>query len=350
MKERENYIKAYRFQSPEIIPMAFKINAASWPHYGRELEKLVVDNEFLFPGYIEGSVDWNNFPFNPAHIAGQPYTDRWGCVWETHVNGIAGTVIHHPLSDWADLDSYEPPDPDKNERGDTIDWKRRAAAVKKRKGEGRIAISGIEHGFLFLRLSYLRGFENVLYDMADGSPELATLIGEIEDYNKRIVENHLDSGADIVAFPEDLGAQQTPLISPEMFRTYLQPVYTRLMATANKKGVLVHMHSDGHIFDLLDDILACGVDIINLQDLVHGVDEIARHLKGRVAIELDVDRQRVTRFGSPGDIDDLIREEVAKLGSPEGGLSLKYGLYPGTPIENARAVMDAMTKYANYFA
>ena len=31
-------------------------------------------------------------------------------------------------------------------------------------------------------------------------------------------------------------------------------------------------------------------------------------------------------------------------------LCMIYGLYPGTPIENAAAVMDAMEKYAFYFS
>ena len=27
-----------------------------------------------------------------------------------------------------------------------------------------------------------------------------------------------------------------------------------------------------------------------------------------------------------------------------------YGLYPGVPLENVRALMDAMEKYATYYA
>jgi hypothetical protein len=109
------------------------------------------------------------------------------------------------------------------------------------------------------------------------------------------------------------------------------------------------MHSDGNIRDLADDLVAGGVDVLNLQDLVNGVDWIAANLKGRVCIDLDVDRQHVTRFGTAGQIDALIREEVEKLGSPEGGLMLIYGLYPGTPMENVKAVMDAMERYAGFY-
>ena len=43
-----------------------------------------------------------------------------------------------------------------------------------------------------------------------------------------------------------------------------------------------------------------------------------------------------------------IREKfsgVEKLNSPDGGLMMVYGMYPGIPIENANALMNAFEKY-----
>jgi hypothetical protein len=122
------------------------------------------------------------------------------------------------------------------------------------------------------------------------------------------------------------------------------------MVPAREAGCLVHMHSDGDIRDLVSDITISGVDALNLQDLVNGIDWIAKNLKGRVCIDVDIDRQQVTRFGTPEQIDRLIREEVEELGSPEGGLMMIYGLYPGVPIGNAKAVMDAMERYVGFYA
>lgn len=138
------------------------------------------------------------------------------------------------------------------------------------------------------------------------------------------------------------------MISPDLFRRYLKPVYRALMLRAKRAGAVIHMHSDGHIMALADDLLDCRVDVLNIQDLVNGIDEICQHLKGRVAIDLDVDRQSVTVHGSPGDVRDLIHEAVDKLSSPAGGLSLTYGLYPRTPLANVKALMDAMETYATY--
>jgi uroporphyrinogen-III decarboxylase len=110
------------------------------------------------------------------------------------------------------------------------------------------------------------------------------------------------------------------------------------------------MHSDGDIRLLIDDLLACGIEVLNLQDLVNGIDWIEKKLKGRVCIDLDVDRQKVTTHGTPDEIDALIHQEVEKLGSVQGGLMMIYGLYPGVPLRNVKALMDAMEKYATYYS
>ena len=69
----------------------------------------------------------------------------------------------------------------------------------------------------------------------------------------------------------------------------------------------------------------------------------------KICIDLDIDRQQITPFGTPEQIDALIKEEVKKISVPEGGLMMTYGLYPGLPLENVRAVMDAMERYAAYY-
>jgi len=58
-----------------------------------------------------------------------------------------------------------------------------------------------------------------------------------------------------------------------------------------------------------------------------------------------VDRQNIVISGSPGDVRELIREEVTKLAAPEGGLTFKVDIYPGIPLANLEALMDALEAY-----
>ena len=101
---------------------------------------------------------------------------------------------------------------------------------------------------------------------------------------------------------------------------------------------------------LIDDLLDCGIDVLNLQDRVNGIAWIKQRLRGRICVDLDIDRQDVTVRGTPAEVDALISEEVEALGSQDGGLMMIYGLYPGVPLENVAALMDAMERYATYYA
>ena len=89
--------------------------------------------------------------------------------------------------------------------------------------------------------------------------------------------------------------------------------------------------------------------VINLQDLVNGIDWIKQRFRGKLCVDLDIDRQSVTVYGTPKQIDELIRTEVEALATPQGGLTMIFGLYPGTPLENVSALMDAMERYMQWY-
>ena len=60
----------------------------------------------------------------------------------------------------------------------------------------------------------------------------------------------------------------------------------------------------------------------------------------------DIDRQDITVFGTPEESAAHVHRCVEQLGSPQGGLSLIWGVYPGTPLANINAVARAMDECA----
>ncbi|HCR16799.1 MAG TPA: hypothetical protein DIU35_04880 [Candidatus Latescibacteria bacterium] len=216
--------------------------------------------------------------------------------------------------------------------------------------KGKLAIGSLRRGHTFLTLQYIRGYENLIYDLADENPRLLDLIDRVETFKMGLVNKLMDAGVEWMGYPENLGMQIGPMLSPDHFRHFIKPSYQRFVSPAREKGCILHMHSDGDIRDLCEDLLDVGMDVLNLQDLVNSLDWIEANLKNKVCIDLDIDRQSVTRFGTPEHIDDHIRTWVGRLGSPQGRLMLIFGLYPGTLLKNAEAVMGAMTKYALHFS
>ena len=171
----------------------------------------------------------------------------------------------------------------------------------------------------------------------------------VEQFNLYLVKRFVNMGVDQIGYAEDLGMQHGPMLPKELFLQYIKPSYQRIMQPARDNGLIIHMHSDGDIRQLADELIDSGVSVINLQDLVNGIDWIAQQFRGKVCVELDIDRQNITPFGTPEQIDALIREEVEKIATPQGGLAMIYGLYPGVPLENIKALMDAMEKYAFFY-
>ena len=341
--------KAIRFEKPEYIPMDFVINPSCWGVYDHnDLWDLMESHPFLFPGFVRPKE-----PFQPilsnVMRKDQPYVDDWGCLWETPLDGLTGTVTRHPLDDWSKYAAYRIPDPSKCYGIGKVDWEEEREKVEKQRAGGEFIARGLRHGHTFLQITDIRGYTNALYDMFDEEPLLNDLLDKITEFNSYIIQKYLDMDVDMIIIPEDLGMQNGPMLSPDNFNDYIMPCYKKMANLVKQKGTLLHMHSDGDIRTLVPSLLECGMDVLNLQDLVNGIDWIKENLKGKLCIELDIDRQNITPYGTEADIDRLILEEVKTLGNKEGGLMMIYGLYPGVPLKNAKALMDAMEKYAFYY-
>lgn len=343
MTERENKLRAIRFEYPERIPVSFCVADACWRYYEHELLfELMESHPLLFPDFRREDKKKPQGELYAEHTL----NDAFGCVWREAIDGMRGVIVKRPLETWDALEHYTLPD---LPEWDDEDIEAEKAAVAHSKSEGHFMSASLEHGHTFLRLSDLRGYENLLFDMADEDPRLWTLIAGIEDLNAAYIDRWVRAGYDMIGYPEDLGMQNGPMLSPAMLRKYIKPSYQRLMKPTRESGILVHMHSDGDIRLLADDLVDGGVDVLNLQDLVNGIDWIRDRFAGKLCIDLDIDRQHITFGGTPAQIDALIREEVEKLSTPQGGLMMIYGLYPGVPPENINALMDAMERYSTIY-
>jgi hypothetical protein len=288
------------------------------------MEDLFLRYPALFGGYTRGSYNFDDFG---THFKGNKNTDEWGCVWTFLIDGLNGQVTKHPLEDWKLLDTYEPPDPllvNVLEEGATpvkIRTDKANAKLEDVKRSRKLGVGCLSHGFMFQRLYYLRGFNNLMKDFIKQPTELNLLIDMLIRYNKRIVYRWLDTGIDLLNCGDDVGTQDRLTIRPNLFRKYLIPAYSTIFAPAREQGVHVRFHSDGHVIEIAEDLMKAGVTILNLQDFVNGVEKIIKRLKGKVCIDLDIDRQKVMPFGTSEEVKKHVQNAVSKLNSHSRHLS-----------------------------
>ena len=154
----------------------------------------------------------------------------------------------------------------------------------------------------------------------------------------------------MMTFGDDMGNQARLPISPAHFRKYLiEPCFSKLFGACKNAGAHVYLHSDGHILEIIGDLAECGVTVINPQIRANTLDGLVRECKGKVCVNLDLDRQ-LFPFCTPRDIEDHVREATMKLGSKEGGLMLHAECDPDVPLENIEAICQSLEKYRLYYS
>ncbi len=139
-----------------------------------------------------------------------------------------------------------------------------------------VARNPLTFGFLD-RACQLMGNAEFMMAMAT-SPELTRAI------LNRILKIHLDTYAmlldavgpyvQMVEYGDDLGGQQNLLISPRMYREYIQPLERQLFDLIHRMapGAAIFRHSDGNIYRIIDDMIAAGIQVLNpIQKSVPGM-------------------------------------------------------------------------------
>ncbi len=343
-EQTENYLRTVQFERPERMPCNVSLMPATWQRYREDLEEIVLEHPRLFPGYQKGSRDFDHL--GDATYSERQFVDEWGCTWENLAPGLVGQPVTHPLEDWDALDSYEMPDlMAADDFGNRRDWDAIARGLDRAEEAGSLRRGGgLNHGFMWMRLYYLRGFENLMIDIATGDARLDKLIAMVLENNQRVIDKYLSLGVEFMSFGDDLGHQTHLPISPEHWRKYLGPCYAQMYGACRDAGAHVYMHSDGHMIPVISDLIEAGVTVVNPQIRANGLDNLVRECKGKVCVNLDLDRQ-LFPFATPEEIDAHIREAIEALGSEEGGLMLSAECEPDVPLENIRAICEAFERY-----
>jgi len=312
-----DWIKAATYQHPEQIPISISFLPATWAQYGAALNEIRAKYPLLFGDVKDMNIV--DFYLPKSYQAGK-YLDAWGCEWENIAEGYNAIVTGHPLKTRDQIHTLKEPEED----------------------------DGLPHGFMFLRLTDLRGFEEAMIDFAEEPPELQMLIDIVRDYNVRQTKLMVEKEKrDCYFFGDDNGMQHALPISPAKWRKYLKPAYKAIYDVVHEAGALVYMHTDGCIWEVIGDMKEAGVDIVNPQIRANGLQHLVDTCKGKVCINLDLDRQ-LFPFGTPEEIREHIWECVRALYLPEGGLMIAAECAGDVPLENIDMICKTMSECALY--
>jgi uroporphyrinogen decarboxylase len=205
----------------------------------------------------------------------------------------------------------------------------------------------------------LHGLEATLVDFMLAPKEMEELLDRILEFQMRLWERTLEvvgENVDICLHSEDLGAQNGPIMSPELYRKFLKPRQTKLFSHIKKSAkndVKVLLHSCGSIRKLIPDLIETGIDALNpIQVNATGMD--TKELKKEYGKDLcfwggGVDTQEILPHGSPKEVRDEVKRRIDDL-APGGGFvfAAVHNIQPDVPPENLWAMWEASQEYCGY--
>jgi uroporphyrinogen decarboxylase len=358
MKHRERVIAALNHEQPDRCPMqvsftpefAARLEADLQlkgqrihnPHGGGntyELERLL-DEDMLLT-----SVGWVNGYYQYGYQDVDTYQDEWGVTWRTieyqtrFGPGKYTEPFGHPLADDEKLEKYSPPDP---ERPDL--YLEASRVLHEYKEE--FWIVGVTPTTIFETAWALRGYEQLMVDMVS-EPDKANRVMDFPfHYHMGVAQRLVSMGVDMIWLGDDVGGQNSMLMSPGMWRTYLKPRMAELIASlkAINPQLKVAYHTDGVVYPIIPELIEVGIDVLNpIQPAAMDPVKLKAEYGDRLCFWGSMDIQQTLPFGTPEEVRAEVLTRLGTIGRG-GGLIIgpTHNLQLDTPLENFWAMVETI--------
>ena len=215
----------------------------------------------------------------------------------------------------------------------------------------RDSYMGVSVNGPFWQLREWMGFENLCAAFIEEPDFVAEMIEFWQDYVLRIFKRIFEQGifVDGVFISEDMAYKAHSMISPEMTREFLLPVYKKWIAYFKSNGVkIIDMDSDGYIAELIPIWIEAGINVCDpIEVAAHNDIILYRNIYGKqIAYRGGIDKRAIAAG------DKTIEEELKRI-SPvikTGGFipSCDHGVPNDISLENFIYYSKLLAKYTGW--
>jgi uroporphyrinogen decarboxylase len=358
MKHRDRVLIALNHEEPDRCPMqiSFTPEFASRletdlrlkgqglhnPHGGGntyDLER-ALDEDMLLT-----SVGWVNGYYQEGYQKVDNYLDEWGVTWKTveyrtpYGMGKYTEPFGHPLAEDKALATYLSPDPNRPEL-----YTEAGRVLAEFKGEYWIV--GVTPTTIFESAWALRGYEQLMIDLA-ADPEKAKRILDIPYFYHKVVAQRLVSlGVDMIWLGDDVGGQHSMLMSPKMWRQFFKPRMADLIASlrAINPHIKIAYHTDGVVYPIIPDLIEIGLDVLNpIQPMAMDPVRLKNEFGKNLCFWGSLDIQQTLPFGTPEQVKAEVITRLKTIGRG-GGLLIgpTHNIQLDTPLENFWTMVETI--------
>ena len=294
---------------------------------------------------------------NLAREAGSPYFNSWGVGSVEGDPGMWFPAIH-PLAEShsiEDVESY--PWPDMNDPTRVAHVRGEA---QKLAAANKYAIMGTPWlAFPLERAFAMQRMDRFMLNLGRHPDFAKALVGKITELCKTLMGNFLRECGDvldIVKIGDDLGMQNSLLMSPKMYREIIKPFHADYISfiKSHTKAKLF-FHTDGDVFPLIPDFIEMGVDVLNPIQASAGkmsdLDGLKKQFGKNLVFCGAIDTHRVLPFGTPDEVRAEVKRVIDVLGQDGGYMVASvHTIMSDVPPENVLAMVDAVEDFGWYSA
>ena len=285
-----------------------------------------------------------------------PFIDSWGSGQKEIGPGEWFPGIHPlaELSSVEELESY-PGWPDMSDPSRIAHVKSTAAALAEENQYGIMATPWLL--FPLERAFAMQGMDVFLLNLAL-NPDLAVaLLEKTAALCKSLMGVFLDElgdMVDIIKIGDDLGTQESLLMSPKMYRELLKPIHADyIQFIKDRTNAKVFFHTDGDVFPLIDDFIEMGVDILNPIQTSAGkmadLTALKKQFGNNIIFCGGLDTHRVLPSGTTAEVREEVKRVIQLLGGGGGYMvSSVHTIMNDVPPENVLAMVDAVEEFGKY--
>lgn len=290
-------------------------------------------------------------------------TDQYNCTWEmAEGKDLYFNQTFHPLEQYDDISDVLKylilPDLSsrKGEMYDLFDTQITAGSESSYIADRNCA------GLIEMYLRF-RGYEKGYMDMALYPDETREIFDRIAEHKIQywdifgdyIQERGLEDSFQVAAECDDLGTQQSLLVSPKMLAELVFPPMRRYLDFISRKmpEMKIFFHSCGAVRPIIPDLIDMGIDILNPVQYTASTMDLAE-LKRDFGKDLvfwggGIDTQGTLSKGSVQEVRDEVKRCLDIL-APGGGYVFTpvHNIQEDVPPENFWAMWEAWDEFSAY--
>jgi len=285
---------------------------------------------------IMGSRELSTAILKPKQARYNPFRNEIGTrMWAEEGAGM----IH----DRASLEAFDWPDPDTSYSYETLDELGRLLP------DGAKVIVNV--GYIFTAPWMLMGLERFCLALAEGDPLVAEVIGRVGAVQKRVVANALQYDCvGAIRMPDDLGHTGGTMVSPRFLRQYIFPRHKEIGDLVRLKGLPYLFHSDGRLYEVIDDLIACGYHAIHpCEPASMDIERLKHQFAGRLCLMGNINLDSTLTLGTPDDVVEEVKLRLRTI-APGGGYCCgsSNSIPEYVPFDNYIAMIETIQRFGQY--